>query len=170
MLYFLGLCSTPGGQRPAPANSTSSSIHEFFIRSSLEAAANAPSSGTGGTALETTASSSSNSYFCHLSSLTSVEESSRRPAAHRIFRALMDNKRLRGLMPNLLASLSDDCLTPFMLAVQCKAYQVAAYILDFLIVRFYFRTNSFIVCYLNMKSEHDLVLVLGRGEVYALVS
>nr|CDS34709.1 E3 ubiquitin protein ligase hyd [Hymenolepis microstoma] len=121
----------PGAQRSSSAGSTSSSIHDFFIRSSIEAAA-AASSGTSGATTETTLTPS-NSYFCHLPSLTSVEESSRRPAAHRIFRALMDNKRLRRLMPKLLSSLSDDSLTPFMLAVQCKAYQVAQYILDFLI-------------------------------------
>lgn len=123
-LLFI-LLRAPGGQR-SPA---STSIHDFFIRSSIEAANASTTTSQGATE-----ASAPNSYFCHLPSLAIMTEANRRTAAHRIFRMLMENKKLKGLMPKLLSSLSDDGWTPFMLAIQCKAYQAAAYILDFLIV------------------------------------
>ncbi|KAL5969583.1 E3 ubiquitin-protein ligase UBR5 [Taenia solium] len=118
----------------ATASSSTSSVHDLFIRSPLEAAAASAVEAAAAVSVAAASSSSTSSsgHFCHMAPLPATEEVSRRVASHRILRALVLHPRLRTLLPRLLACLSDDGLTPFMLAIQCKAYQVAVFLLDFL--------------------------------------
>lgn len=118
----------------ATASSSTSSVHDLFIRSPLEAAAASvvEAAAAVSVAVASSSSTSSGGHFCHMAPLPATEEASRRVASHRILRALILHPRLRTLLPHLLSCLSDDGLTPFMLAIQCKAYQVAVFLLDFL--------------------------------------
>ncbi len=148
-------------------------MHELFIRSALEASLGpspSSSSSTSNPQQETpqpvaatsvsasaptsaaNATTSGGGNFCHLPPVNNSDEASRRLASHRILRALLMHPRLRGLMPRLLAGLSDDGLTPFMLAVQCKAYQVASFLLDYLIV-------SLIGFLINLWQRHGFIQV-----------
>lgn len=119
------------------APSASATLHDLFFRSPTEGAvAGTVETSTAAATTQAYATpQSSGGHFCYLAPLPPTEDSARRIASHRILRSLLHHPRLRGLMPRLLAWLSDDGLTPFMLAIQCKAYQVAAFLLDFLVVR-----------------------------------
>lgn len=135
-----------GGSSSPHAGPTS--MHDLFIRSSLEAASTA-TFGTGSSNTNSpflvvpppplvpptsqSAGVASSGNFCHMPPVN-LDEASRRLASHRILSALLLHPRLRPLMPRILGSLSDDGLTPFMLAVQCKSYRVANFLLDYLLV------------------------------------
>uniref|UniRef100_A0A5K3FCE0 HECT domain-containing protein n=3 Tax=Mesocestoides corti TaxID=53468 RepID=A0A5K3FCE0_MESCO len=139
-LHSLLNLSATSGSRSAAAGGVSSglTVHDLFIRSPLEAAgaaaSTAPTIPAGGASDAAPPSLGGGSgHFCHLPPLSgTTDEVSRRLASHRILRALLLHPRLRPFMSRLLAGLSDDGLTPFMLAVQCKAYQVANFLLDYL--------------------------------------
>lgn len=123
-------------------------MHELFIRSPIEASAsaNATPVAAAGTVIEEGGSmiagqppvlSPAPPYqpasFWYLPP-TQTDELTRRQASYRILRLLIRETKLRAYMSDLMSAVSDDGLTPFMVAIQCKAYQVATFLLDFLIV------------------------------------
>ncbi|KAA3672512.1 E3 ubiquitin-protein ligase EDD1, partial [Paragonimus westermani] len=110
------------------------SMHELFIRSSIEAAAvaaaaSASSTGNGPRSddRESVRSVANGTNFWHWPPVRK-DELTRRVASYRIVRLLIESHQLRGHLPHLMAARTTDNLTPFMLAVKCRAYNVARFL------------------------------------------
>ncbi|KAF7232604.1 hypothetical protein EG68_10138 [Paragonimus skrjabini miyazakii] len=110
------------------------SMHELFIRSSIEAAAvaaaaSASSAGNGPRSddRESVRSVANGTNFWHWPPVRK-DELTRRVASYRIVRLLVESHQLRAHLPHLMAARTTDNLTPFMLAVKCRAYNVARFL------------------------------------------
>ncbi|KAF5401972.1 hypothetical protein PHET_04640 [Paragonimus heterotremus] len=110
------------------------SMHELFIRSSIEAAAvaAAASASTAGNGprsddREPVRSVANGTNFWHWPPVRK-DELTRRVASYRIVRLLVESHQLRAHLPHLMAARTTDNLTPFMLAVKCRAYNVARFL------------------------------------------
>lgn len=118
-------------------------MHDLFIRSSIEAVTTpAHTTSDQETQGDVVASqpafpsapptTTAGSNFWYLPPV-STDDFTRRQASYRILRLLLRDPTLRPYLRQLLSSVTDDGMTPFMLAIQCKAYQVANFLLDFLV-------------------------------------
>ncbi|CAL8107686.1 unnamed protein product [Calicophoron daubneyi] len=138
--------STAAVGRPSPtfwssiARSTSQSVglsmHELFIRSSIEAAAvAAAASASSLTSLSRTDDRDSRPFlangtnFWHLPPVRK-DELTRRVASYRIVRLLVESRQLRPHLARLLMARNAENLTPFMLAVKYRAYAVARFLYE----------------------------------------
>ncbi|CAH8457758.1 unnamed protein product [Schistosoma intercalatum] len=115
------------------------SMHELFIRSSIEAAtvaaAAALSSSTsrGDSDIRTTSNTAPSSgngiNFWHLPPVRK-DELTRRISSYRILRLLVESRHLIPSLIPLLTARNTEDLTPFMLAIKIRAYSVARFLYD----------------------------------------
>ncbi|XP_018648366.1 putative ubiquitin--protein ligase edd [Schistosoma mansoni] len=115
------------------------SMHELFIRSSIEAAtvaaAAALSSSTsrGDSDVRTTSNTAPSSgngiNFWHLPPVRK-DELTRRISSYRILRLLVESRHLIPSLIPLLTARNTEDLTPFMLAIKIRAYSVARFLYD----------------------------------------
>ncbi|THD21469.1 Hyperplastic disc [Fasciola hepatica] len=121
------------------SQSSGLSMHELFIRSSIEAAsvaaaAAAAAASTGGTQLRSDdrdprSALANGTNFWHLPPVRK-DDLTRRTASYRIIRLLLESRQLRPYLVQLLTARNTENLTPFMLAVKCRAYAVAQFIYE----------------------------------------
>ncbi|CAH8458690.1 unnamed protein product [Heterobilharzia americana] len=117
------------------------SMHELFIRSSIEAATVAAAAALSNsssrsdsevrttTATNITASSGNGINFWHLPPVRK-DELTRRMASYRIIRLLVESRYLLPSFIPLLTARNTEDLTPFMLAIKIRAYSVARFLYD----------------------------------------
>ncbi|VEL09288.1 unnamed protein product [Protopolystoma xenopodis] len=122
-------------------SSNAYSMHELFFLPSVDsgsvssAEAKMLTSGSSDSRHNRTAplanseSSASSASFWHLAPLRS-DELTRRLASYRIVSCLVESFGLHSHLINLLTARNADGQTPFMLAIACRAYQVASFIYD----------------------------------------
>lgn len=114
-------------------------MHELFIRSSIEAAsvaaAAAAAAATSGGAQtrsddrDPRSGVANGTNFWHLPPVRK-DDLTRRTASYRIIRLLLESRQLRPYLVQLLTARNTESLTPFMLAVKCRAYAVAQLIYE----------------------------------------
>ncbi|KAK4472261.1 hypothetical protein MN116_003530 [Schistosoma mekongi] len=117
------------------------SMHELFIRSSIEAATVAAAAALSNstsrndsdirttTTTSITAPSGNGINFWHLPPVRK-DELTRRISSYRILRLLLESRNLLPSLIPLLTARSTDDLTPFMLAIKIRAYSVARFLYD----------------------------------------
>nr|CAH8831156.1 unnamed protein product [Trichobilharzia regenti] len=117
------------------------SMHELFIRSSIEAATVAAAAALSNsssrsdsevrtsTATNTTLSSANGVNFWHFPPVRK-DEITRRVASYRIVHLLIESRHLLPSLIPLLTARNTDDLTPLMLAVKLRAYSVARYLYE----------------------------------------